>query len=130
MMQAQCSRLRTQSAARTQPAKQRARARHFGNQLIPQRAQVDDRGARVGAVVGEGSVNAAGAQLGGDESDLARWHVQHEADLALAGRHALERVYAEEQARKCRDLVGGHQPGADGQDQHELSDERHHPQSP
>jgi hypothetical protein len=130
MVQAERMRLRAQRPARAHPAKQRARARHFGHHLVAERAQARDRGGRVGAVVGERRADALRAQVRGDQRDLARASLHHQADVGLGGRHALERVHAEKQPREGRDLVGGHQPRAESQQQGQLGHERDHPQPP
>jgi hypothetical protein len=75
-------------------------------------------------------MNPRARKTASDQHHLTRGSAHDQANLALCGFHALERVHAQEQSGESGDLVGGHQPGAQGEQERELGDERHHPQPP
>lgn len=130
MPQPQGVRLRGQRAPRAHPAQDAFADGHFGKELVVQRTQRGDRGGRIGAVVGEGDVDAASRELARDARDVARRRAQHEADVALVGLDAHERVDAQDDRGERADLVGRHRPGADPEEQHQLEGHRGQLQAP
>ena len=69
-------------------------------------------------------------QLVGQDGDLPGGSPDDEADVGLGGVHALQRMHTEEQPRQRGRLVGGHQPRARSEQEHELHHERHQAQAP
>lgn len=131
MMQPQGVRLRAQLAAGAHPAQQRGARTDFRQQLIAERVQREDRRPRGhGAVVGERSVDATAGQLRRDERHIARRRAHDQTHVGPIGRYPSERVHPQQRARQGRDLVGGHRPRADAQQQHERGGERDQSQSP
>jgi hypothetical protein len=103
---------------------------HLGDEFVMQVSQIPDRGGSISAVVGERCMDARARKLGREKLDLARGSAHNKPHVGLGCLHSLERMYAEEQAGERGHLVGGHQPCADRNQEHQLRDERHEAQAP
>jgi hypothetical protein len=108
--------LRVQRAARAYPVEDRV-PRHFGHELVAERAQITNRAwRRHDAIVGERHVDPARGELGGNVRDVAGGrNMDNQADVGLVRFDLLERMDVEDLARERRDLVGRGHPRADAE---------------
>jgi len=130
VVQAEGASLGAQHTPRALPA-QRPRGRHFWQQLVAESAQRGDPPAgRHAGVVGEGDVYPLRGELRCHGLDIGHRHVHDHTYLALRGRDADERMHVQDLVRQRADLVGGHHPRAQPEQQAQPHRERHQPQPP
>ena len=125
----QGARLRAEDARRAHPAQGRG-ARGRGEHFITvhlQRADQSGRGHT--AVVCERDPNPLGGQLRGHVSHAATRRASDHSDNRPCRAHPFERLHVQDLCRQGANLVGGHDPRAEPQQERELPREggRAHP---